>query len=231
MCVFLLATISLYAQMPEANSSTIYKDTAGKVISKDQFEKLEKQSEGQLRKKPVIEKGIVKEMALRKATENELAFFKKMNDRITQYSKDWEGKKAPDFVGKDLDDNEISLSKLQGKVVVLKFWFTACRPCKEEMPALNKMIEKKYKNNKNVVFLAPCLDGKDATKKTLIEHPFRFTSLYSAGSISKSYGVFAYPTHIIIDKNGIINYANLTEGEGTQPLERAIDKALSGKDH
>jgi peroxiredoxin len=215
--------------MPEVTPNTIYKNPAGQVISKEKFQELQKQSNGKLMPKPVMEGEKVKEMTLIEMTEEQRTQMKGMMEKLAKYSKEWVGKKAPDFMAKDLDDNKISLSKLKGKVVVLKFWFTACSPCKEEMPALNKMIEKKYNNNKEVVFLAPCLDDKETTKKILATNPFSFTSLYNAKDISKNYGVLVYPTHVVIDKNGIITYA--TAAMGIKSLEDAIDKALSGKGH
>ncbi|MBI5777245.1 MAG: redoxin domain-containing protein, partial [Nitrospirae bacterium] len=46
------------------------------------------------------------------------------------------GKVAPDFSLVDLNDKEVRLSDLRGKVVFLNFWATWCKPCKEEMPSM-----------------------------------------------------------------------------------------------
>lgn len=228
MSIALFVTMPVFAQ--RADSSTVYKDVTGKVISREKFAELEKQSNGQLKIWPVIENGKVKELSLKKFTEKEKDFMKEMTEKAEKYPKDWQGKNAPDFVAKDLDDNKVSLSKLKGKVVVLKFWFIACKPCVEEMPMLNKMIENKYKDSKDVVFLAPCLDAKiKDINKLLDKHPFRYTSLYNAHDIAINYGIIAFPTHVVIDKDGIITYANLSSNGTTKSLEQAIDQALLGK--
>jgi len=41
---------------------------------------------------------------------------------------------APEFVLKDVQGNEISMSDLKGKVVYLNFWAMRCPPCKDEIP-------------------------------------------------------------------------------------------------
>jgi len=53
------------------------------------------------------------------------------------------GSKAPDFSLLGLDGNVHQLSDLsKDKVVVLNFWGTFCDPCKREMPALQRQMEK-----------------------------------------------------------------------------------------
>ena len=42
------------------------------------------------------------------------------------------GQKAPDFILTTFDGQEIALSDLEGKVVVLNFWASWCKPCESE---------------------------------------------------------------------------------------------------
>ncbi|MCK6549777.1 TlpA family protein disulfide reductase [Myxococcota bacterium] len=48
-------------------------------------------------------------------------------------------KAAPDFELKDLAGKRVKLSSLAGKVVVVNFWATWCKPCLLEMPHLGKL--------------------------------------------------------------------------------------------
>src|SRR5437870_12238590 len=51
------------------------------------------------------------------------------------------GMTAPDFRLPDLQEKTQRLSDYRGKVVFLNFWATWCKPCKEEMPAMQRLRE------------------------------------------------------------------------------------------
>ena len=53
---------------------------------------------------------------------------------------DKEGSRAPDFEGKSINGKQIKLSDYAGKVVLMDFWASWCPPCREEMPAVNKIL-------------------------------------------------------------------------------------------
>lgn len=75
---------------------------------------------------------------------------------------------AADFgplVLRDLEGNRTSLAALRGKVVVLNFWATWCRPCIEELPVLADVAER-Y-GNRGVVVVAASVD--DAASRSDIE--------------------------------------------------------------
>jgi peroxiredoxin len=120
---------------------------------------------------------------------------------------------APDFEVKTLEGETISLSDLKGKVVVLNFWFIGCAPCRVEMPGLNKLTEE-YKE-KDVVFIAFALDKADPLKDFLKKKSFKYQIVPEAGKIAGLYGAKVFPTHILINKKGQIEYF-LTGGSDTR---------------
>lgn len=210
-------------------SSIVYKDTSGTVISMEKFEEIMQSGKGRIGSTMELdENGKAKEKRLRVLTDEDLKMGEMMRKETVKKLDAMKGKKAPEFEGKDLNDKNIKLSDLKGKVVVLKFWFVQCVPCIKEMPELNKMIEGKYKNNKDVVFISLCLDDKEAIKKLLEKHPFSYSTLYNMKDAAISdYKISSYPTHIVIDKKGVVTFASNTGARSL--LEEAIDKVLGKK--
>lgn len=115
-----------------------------------------------------------------------------------------EGTLFPKFIFNDLNGNKYSNESLKGKVVVLKLWFIKCASCVAEFPILNKTVEK-YQDRKDVVFLSLALDKANDLRKFLEERPFRYKVIPEQGAfITNNLNMHSYPTHLIIDKEGIV---------------------------
>ncbi|WP_259067031.1 peroxiredoxin family protein [Mucilaginibacter sp. X4EP1] len=133
-------------------------------------------------------------------------------------------KPAPGFELTGLDGKNYSLKNLKGKIVVLNFWFIACKPCVNEMPVLNS-IKKKY-DPKKVVFLALSLDSKSAVNAFLQNHQFNYVMLPDAAPVHRKYHLNAYPTSIVIDARGIISFVQIGGPDINENLQVAINSAL-----
>ena len=114
------------------------------------------------------------------------------------------GLKAPSLDITTIENEKIKTESLQGKVLFLNFWFMSCKPCIKEMPILNKIV-KTYKN-KDVVFISFANEDSIKLQKFLKTKKFNFKVVPNAGRILiDTFKLFAaWPTSIIIDKNGII---------------------------
>jgi thiol-disulfide isomerase/thioredoxin len=122
---------------------------------------------------------------------------------------------APDFTLADASGHSYHLRDLRGKVVVIDFWATWCAPCRAQMPYLQQ-INDQYAQ-RGVVVLG--LDsGEDAAtvKEYTISTNYTFPLLLGAEpSVTTQYFVDAYPTTLVIDRNGKIIYrAAGTDGPG-----------------
>lgn len=111
-------------------------------------------------------------------------------------------RKAIYFNLTDINGNKYRLDQLKGKVIVMNYWFSACRPCVMEMPELNKLVDK-YKG-KDVVFLGLTYHIKANIKRFLQRFEFKYNLIPESQIEIHNYHVETYPTHIIIDQNGYI---------------------------
>ncbi len=114
------------------------------------------------------------------------------------------GNEAPDFTLPDLEGIEVSLKQFRGKVVLLNFWATWCPPCKAEIPSMSDLTRKL--RDKGLVILAVSSDrSKKQVRRFLKKTPVNFTILHDPKNrISNMYKVFALPTSLVIDRDGII---------------------------
>jgi thiol-disulfide isomerase/thioredoxin len=136
------------------------------------------------------------------------------------------GQAMPSFTLLSMDNKVISSDKLKGKIVVLNFWFTVCKPCIAEMPGISSLADS-YKNNPDVVFIAPTWEKREAVEKFLRAHPFAYTTCPDADSPIDALKIQAYPTNLIIGRDGKIlnSYAGGLPGI-ENVLRRDIEAAI-----
>jgi thiol-disulfide isomerase/thioredoxin len=97
-----------------------------------------------------------------------------------------------------------TLTDFRGKTVLLNLWATWCVPCREEMPALDRLQKELGSDTFEVVALAVDRGGLEAARKFLDSIKVSRLALYvdnttRAGSALKVIGM---PTTILIDKDG-----------------------------
>jgi len=114
--------------------------------------------------------------------------------------------------GKTIEDLTQMLGRYRGKLLLLDFWASWCKPCRAEMPAAAALREK-Y-DGKPVVFLYVSIDGnvQDWMKAAGQEKLNRDDSYLFLNSddapFVKQYGLHSIPRYMLIDKNGRIIMAD-----------------------
>ena len=116
-----------------------------------------------------------------------------------------------DFTLYDQYGEAHTLSEYKGKVVFLNFWATWCGPCRSEMPHIEEIYKQYNENNDDVVILgvaSPNLGregSEENIKNFLREGNYTFPVVMDTnGEFAFKYGVSAYPTTFIIDKEGYV---------------------------
>lgn len=111
----------------------------------------------------------------------------------------------PSFTATDIHGKTYALEELKGKVVVLNFWFTACKPCVMEMPELNQLVEK-YKEE-NVVFLGVTFNSKTEVESFLKRKSFSYNIIVDP-TIIIQYGIGTFPTNMVINQKGEVAFVD-----------------------
>ncbi len=111
-------------------------------------------------------------------------------------------KPAEDFTVPTTRGRTFRLSEQRGKIVFINFWATWCPPCREEMPALERLYERT--KHTGVEMLAISVDADPASITPFLgEQPFTFTvGLDPKMSVANTYGVRGLPASFIVDREG-----------------------------
>lgn len=135
---------------------------------------------------------------------------------------------APAFTLERLDGNgTLSLASLRGKTVVLNFWASWCRPCREEMP----ILERGWKRwrAKNVVFVG--VDARDVrsdARAFLVRYGITYPNVYDGkGSLIGRYGVTGFPETYFIDAAGRVRWRVTGALDDAADLDAGIERALA----
>lgn len=131
------------------------------------------------------------------------------------------GDPAPDLAALGADGETILLSDFRGQPVWLNFWGSWCPPCRSEMPDMEAAYQRLAPQG--LVMLAVSLDEP-------VADAIRYADLNGATYLvagdpyrqgTAAYPIANFPTHILIDREGIVRDIVLAELNEAQFVERA----------
>jgi thiol-disulfide isomerase/thioredoxin len=169
----------------------------------------------------------IKALVLRKSSEDEKHMMMQMSAPME--NPDLSNQSIPmDLPLRNLKNKEVHLSDFnpkKGKIIVINFWFIACKPCNMEMPELNKLVEK-YKDA-DVEFLAIALDDPSQLKSFLKKTDFDYRVLSISQKDVAPLNISGYPTHLILNRDGQTVFKSMGYSPGSiEALEKAIEGEL-----
>jgi cytochrome c biogenesis protein CcmG/thiol:disulfide interchange protein DsbE len=115
------------------------------------------------------------------------------------------GKPAPDFTLTMTDGTQVHLSDFKGKPVWINFWASWCPPCRAENPDVQDLYNE-HKDADGLVLLAPAIgEGRDSITGYMQRADLHYpVGADSDTQIAANYRVMGIPTHIFVDRDGII---------------------------
>ena len=112
------------------------------------------------------------------------------------------GMQAEDFRLTDLEGKSQSLSQYRGKIVLVNFWATWCKPCTTEMPAMQTAYDK-LRDKGFVVLAVNELEDDAKVREHIKQYGHTFPVLMDRDNkVANQFGVFGLPVSVFIDQAG-----------------------------
>jgi cytochrome c biogenesis protein CcmG/thiol:disulfide interchange protein DsbE len=137
------------------------------------------------------------------------------------------GEGAPDFTLTSFEGQQYTLSDFQGKVVVINFWASWCKPCEQEAADL-EAAWKSYQPRGDVLFLG--VDYTDTPTEALA-YLERFKITYPNGpdqrtSISHAYRIRGVPETYVVGPDGKLTFVKIGPFTSLAEIQAAVDPVL-----
>jgi peroxiredoxin len=144
------------------------------------------------------------------------------------------GMQAEDFQLADLDGKTQSLSQYRGKIVLVNFWATWCKPCTTEMPAMQTIYDK-LRDKGFVVLAVNELEDDAKVREHIKQYGHTFPVLMDRDNkVANQFGVFGLPVSVFIDEKGVVQeyikgglltedkiYQTIQRIQGNKPMQAA----------
>jgi cytochrome c biogenesis protein CcmG, thiol:disulfide interchange protein DsbE len=118
------------------------------------------------------------------------------------------GSRAPEIGLQDTRGRMVRLSQLRGKVVLVDFWASWCRPCAEEMPVLERLHDE-YRSD-GLVVVGVNIDNEERNMRRFLQRtPVSFRIVHDSGHrVADRYDPPRMPSSYLIDRRGVVRYVH-----------------------
>jgi len=142
-------------------------------------------------------------------------------DKLTEFT-------LPLFSGYEYGgQNEIRLSELRGKVVMINFWASWCKPCEQEAASLEGAWQY-YRDGGKVIFIgADYVDTEPEARAFLKKFGTTFPAGPDVGTrLSQLFRIKGVPETYFIDRNGVLQFVQVGPFTSLDQIKAIIDPML-----
>jgi peroxiredoxin len=134
---------------------------------------------------------------------------------------------AEDFTLRTPNGTPFRLSDQRGKTVLVNFWATWCPPCREEMPAMERLYQRH--KDRGLVLVAVSLDADPSlvppyVKESKLSFP---VALDPKAEVANKYGVRALPSSFVVDRAGTMTALALGPRAWDNDASHSLVEALT----
>ena len=138
------------------------------------------------------------------------------------------GQIAPNFSAPNPEGEFVELNKIKGKVTIIDFWASWCKPCRIENPNLVKLYNEYHPKGLEIISVSLDRESqKDFWIKAIEKDQLSWYNIsnlkFWQEPIAKLYGVNSIPATFIIDKNGILIAKKLRGSQLDQKIKELFD--------
>ncbi|AWW32555.1 TlpA family protein disulfide reductase [Echinicola strongylocentroti] len=130
------------------------------------------------------------------------------------------------FSALDKNGKEVNSEQLKGKVVLLDFWFIGCAPCWKKFPDLQRFHEQ-YGDHPEVAIFAinrpMASDHPGQSFESIQKKGYDFNVLQGDQKIMDDFGIYVYPTVVVLNKDGKIIFMGQLD-EAITSVEEALQE-------
>ncbi len=121
-----------------------------------------------------------------------------------------------DFTLKDMNGKDVRLADFRGQPMLINFWATWCAPCRHEIPAFVKLVDK-YRDQRFVVLGISVDDKPEDLQAFAAEFKMNYPVLVGLGhdELQEHYGAYSLPVSWFVRADGSVDYKHM----GTQSEE------------